>query len=179
MLTSDTALLNVIDVQGRLAHIVEGSEAMRKNVVRLVEGAKLFDLPVIATEQVPDKLGDTVPEIVEALGDVPRLIKDTFSCYPEESIRAAYQDAGRNQVVVCGIESHVCVYQTVMDLISNEYEVHLVVDAIASRSAGNKEVAVRRMEREGACLTTTEMALFELQHDCRGDRFRALAKLVR
>ncbi len=142
MLTPDTALLNVIDVQGRLAHLVEGSEAMRANVVRLVEGAKLFDLPVLATEQVPDKLGDTVPEIAEALGDVPRLVKDTFSCYPEESIRVAYEEAGRNQVVVCGIESHVCVYQTVMDLMENGYEVHLVVDAIASRSDANKAVAV-------------------------------------
>jgi len=179
MLTPDTALLNVIDVQGRLAHIVEGSEAMRKNVVRLVEGAKLFDLPVVATEQVPDKLGDTVPEIAEALGEVPRLVKDTFSCYPEESIRTAYEQAGRNQVVVCGIESHVCVYQTVMDLMENGYEVHLVVDAVASRSDENKVVAVRRMEREGALLTTTEMTLFELQYDCRGERFRKLAKLVK
>ena len=113
------------------------------------------------------------------IGSVPRLVKETFSCYPEAAIRKAYEGAERRQVIVCGIESHVCVYQTVMDLLANDYEVHLVVDAIASRSAGNKEVAVRRMEREGACLTTTEMALFELQHDCRGDRFRALAKLVR
>ncbi|MEN8149149.1 MAG: hydrolase [Planctomycetota bacterium] len=179
MLTPETALLNVIDVQGRLAHIVAGSEGMRANVVRLVEGARLFDLPVVATEQVPDKLGDTVPEVAAALGDVPRLVKDTFSCWPEESIRAAYEGAGRSQVLVCGIESHVCVYQTCLDLLSNGWEVHLVVDAIASRSEDNKAVAVRRLEREGALLTTTEMALFELQHDCRGDRFRALARLVK
>ena len=148
-------------------------------MVRLVRGAKLFDIPVLATEQVPDKLGDTSPEIVEALGDTPRLVKETFSCYPEDSIREAYEGAERRQIIVCGIESHVCVYQTVMDLLWNEYQVHLVVDAIASRSEKNKEVAVRRMEREGAYLTTTEMALFELQYDCRGDRFRKLSKLVR
>lgn len=179
MLTPDTVLLNVIDVQGRLAEIVHGSEAMRANVVRLVEGAKLFDLPVVATEQVPDKLGETVPEVREALGDVPRLVKDTFSCWPGDAIRTAYEEAGRNQVLVCGIESHVCVYQTCMDLLENGYEVHLAVDAVASRSAESKAVAVRRLEREGALLTTTEMALFELQYDCRGDRFRALARLVK
>jgi len=179
VLKPETALLSVIDVQGRLAHIVSGSEAMRSNVVRLIEGAKLFEIPVVATEQVPDKLGDTVPEIAEALGDIPRLVKETFSCYPEDGIREAYEGADRKEIIVCGIESHVCVYQTVMDLLRNEYRVHLVVDAIASRSEENKEIAVRRMEREGACLTTTEMALFELQHDCRGDRFRALSKLVR
>jgi len=179
VLKPETALLSVIDVQGRLALIVSGSEAMRLNVVRLVEGARLFDIPVVATEQVPDKLGDTVPEVVTALGDTPRLVKETFSCYPEDSIRSAYEGAKRNQIIVCGIESHVCVFQTVMDLLGNEFQVHLVVDAIASRSEQNKEVAVRRMEREGAYLTTTEMALFELQYDCRGDRFRALSKLVR
>ena len=179
MLKPETALLNVIDVQGRLAHVVSDSEEMRRNVVRLIEGAKLFDIPILATEQVPDKLGDTVPEVVEALGSVERLTKETFSCYPEEPIREAYEAAGRKQVIVCGIESHVCVYQTVMDLLWNEFQVHLVVDAIASRSPRNRDVAVMRMEREGAYLTTTEMALFELQHDCRGERFRALSRLVK
>lgn len=179
MLKPETAFLNVIDVQGRLATIAFESEELHRNVVRLIEGVKLFDMPIVATEQVPDKLGDTSPDIAAALGDVPRIVKDTFSCYPTDSIREAYEATGRMQVVVCGIECHVCVWQTVRDLLGAGYEVHLAVDAVSSRSAVNKEIAIRRMEREGALLTTTEMVLFELQHDCRGDRFRRIAKLVK
>ena len=179
MLKPETAFLNVIDVQGRLAAIVFETEELHKNVVRLIEGVKLFDMPIVATEQVPDKLGDTSPDVAAALSDAPRLVKDTFSCYPTDVIREAYEATGRKQVIVCGIECHVCVWQTVRDLLGAGYEVQVAVDAVSSRSPVNKEIALRRMERAGALLTTTEMALFELQYDCRGDRFRQIARLVK
>jgi nicotinamidase-related amidase len=179
MLKPETAMLNVIDVQGRLAEIVADAEDVQRNIVRLIEGTRLFNLPLLATEQVPEKLGATVPEVKAALGEMELPTKETFSCWQDEGIREAFTAAGRKQVLVCGIECHVCVYQTVRDLLENDYEVHLVVDAVSSRSRTNKEVAVRRMERAGALLTTTEMALFELKFDCTGEVFRKLSKLVK
>lgn len=179
MLKPETAMLNVIDVQGRLAEIVADSENVRKNIVRLIEGTRLFSMPLLATEQVPDKLGSTVPEVKEALGEADLPTKETFSCWQDEGMRGAFAAAGRKQILVCGIECHVCVYQTVRDLIAADYEVHLVVDAVSSRSPQNKEIAVRRMERMGARLTTTEMALFELKFDCTGETFRKLSRLVK
>lgn len=179
MLKPESSYLVVVDVQGKLAEIVDGSPALRKNVVRLIEGAKLFGMPIICTEQVPDKLGATVGEVANALGGVPRLVKDTFSCWGDDVIRTAFRDTGRRRAIVCGIEAHVCVYQTVRDLLADGYEVHLVKDAVSSRSPENKEIACARMAADGALVTSTEMALFELQRDCRGDRFRALSKLVK
>ncbi len=179
MLDPQEVFLVVIDVQGKLAEIARDSESVRRNVVRLIEGAKLFDLPVVATEQVPEKLGETVPEVVRALGDLPRLTKVTFSCFEDEGIRGAFAATGRKTALVCGIEAHVCVYQTVSDLLAHGYAVHVAKDAISSGAEGNREVAGDRMAAEGAILTSTEMALFEMQHDCRGERFRELSRLVR
>jgi nicotinamidase-related amidase len=179
MLTPETAMLNVIDVQGRLAEIVADSEEVRRNIVRLIDGTRLFSMPLLATEQAPEKLGATVPEVQAALGDEDLPAKVTFSCWQDEGMREAYAAAGRRQILVCGIECHVCVYQTVRDLLHAGYEVHLVVDAVSSRSPLNQEIAVRRMERMGAHLTTTEMALFELKFDCTGETFRKLSKLVK
>ena len=179
MLKPESAMLNVIDVQGRLAGIVADSENVRRNIVRLIEGTRLFSMPLLATEQVPEKLGATIPEVKAALGGGDLPTKETFSCWQDGGMRESYAAAGRKQVLVCGIECHVCVYQTVRDLLAADYEVHLVVDAVSSRSLLNKEVAVRRMERMGAHLTTTEMALFELKFDCTGETFRQLSKLVK
>jgi nicotinamidase-related amidase len=179
MLTPETAFLVVIDVQGKLAEIVDDAPALRRNVVRLIEGTSLFDLPIVATEQAPEKLGETVVEVRAALGDRPRLTKVTFSCGADEGIRAAFSATGRRQAIVCGIECHVCVYQTVMDLLADGFEVHLVADAVSSRAAANKGIAIARMAAEGAKITSTEMALFELKHDCLGDDFRKLSRLVR
>lgn len=179
MLKPESTLLLVIDVQGKLAEIVDRSESTRANVVRLIRGADLLEVPVLATEQVPDKLGPTVAEVAAALGDRPRPAKVTFSCLGDLAIRESVGAARRHQVLVAGIEAHVCVFQTVYDLLSAGYDVHVAKDAVSSRAAENREIACARMAADGAVITSTEMALFELQGDCLGDRFRAISKLVR
>lgn len=179
MLKPEHTLLLVIDVQGKLAEIVDRSAPTRANVVRLIRGADLLEVPVLATEQVPKKLGPTVPEVAEALGDRPRPTKVTFSCLGDAAIREAVGAARRHQVLVAGIEAHVCVFQTVSDLLAAGYEVHVAKDAVSSRAAENREIACARMAAEGAVITSTETALFELQGDCLGDRFREISKLVR
>jgi nicotinamidase-related amidase len=179
MLDADNALLLVIDVQGRLAEIVSGSGSIRANVVRLVRGADLLGLPIVATEQAPEKLGPTVPEVAEALGARPRMAKVTFSAFADEGIRRAVEATSRRQILVCGIEAHVCVWQTVAGLLADGYHVEVVRDAVSSRAESNRETACARMQAEGARMTSTEMALFEMQRNCTGDRFRAISKLVR
>ena len=179
MLKPENAFVLVVDVQGKLAEIVRKPDRLKRNVARLIEAARLFDLPLVVTEQVPEKLGATAPDLVEVLGDHPRLSKVTFSCWGDEAIRAAIEGTGAKQAIVCGIESHVCVHQTVMDLLGADYQVHLVKDAVSSRAPDNKEVACARMAFEGAKISSTEMALFELQVHCTGDRFRALSRLVK
>lgn len=179
MLTKKNALLMVIDIQGKLANIVQDAERTQLNIKRLIEGVKILDLPVIATEQVPQKIGETIEQIKTALGDLPILRKNTFSCYSDAEIKKAIRDTGRDQVIVCGIETHICVYQTTLQLLADGFKVYLVKDAVSSRSIENKEIAVQRMINEGAKLASTEMVLFELQQVATGDQFRLLSKLVK
>jgi nicotinamidase-related amidase len=178
-LSAPDVFLVVIDVQGKLASIVHDSAAVRRNVGRLIEGAKLFGLPIVATEQVPESLGSTVPEVAEALGDRPRLTKTTFSCWRDPGIRAAFEATGRRTALLCGIEAHVCVWQTAADLLGAGYRVFVAVDAVSSRAPGNRDLALARLREAGAVPTSTEMALFELQEHCEGQRFRSLLRIIR
>ncbi|MCU0728220.1 MAG: hydrolase [Planctomycetes bacterium] len=179
MLAGTEPFLVVIDVQGKLAEIVHDSGAVRRNVRRLIEGAKLFGLPIVATEQVPESLGATVPEVTEALGDLPRLTKTTFSCWRDPGIRAAFEATGRRTAILCGIEAHVCVWQTAADLLNAGWRVFAAADAVSSRVVANRDLALSRLRDGGAVLTSTEMALFEMQEHCEGKRFRSLLRLVR
>jgi nicotinamidase-related amidase len=180
MLSTDNTILLVIDVQGRLAQVMDRPETLLANVTRLVNGAQRLGLPIIWTEQVPEKLGPTLPELAELLIESsPPVSKSSFSCWGEPTFVEALQSAGRRQVLIAGIEAHVCVYQTARDLLANDYEVHLVIDAISSRTSENRTLTITRLHSAGATLTGTEMALFELLQVAEGERFRAISKLVK
>jgi nicotinamidase-related amidase len=179
MLNSDTAILAVIDIQGKLASIMHERESLYDNTRRMIEGAKLFDIPVLLTEQLPDKLGPTVDELAPHLAGVQPIVKSSFSCCGADVFRATLVETRRKQVIITGIEAHICVFQTVADLLADGYEVHVVADAVSSRVAGNRQIALERMPRLGATITSTEMALFELQRQAEGDRFRSLLRIVR
>ncbi|HEY2637036.1 MAG TPA: isochorismatase family protein, partial [Solirubrobacteraceae bacterium] len=158
VLDRDRAALVVIDVQEAFRKAISGFEDMADGCVTLARGARALGLPLVATEQYPRGLGDTVPEVAEALGATERLDKVVFS-----ACRADGFDLGSaDQVVVCGIEAHVCVSQTVHDLLDQGVAVQVAVDAIASRDPADRELALRKMERSGAVLTSVETALLEL-----------------
>ncbi len=180
MLSIDNTALLVIDVQERLAPVMNDKETLLANVERMIRGAKVLELPILWTEQVPEKLGPTLPEFANLLSDVSQPVsKASFSCCGVQPFTTALTASKRRQVLVTGIESHVCVYQTVIDLLDRGYEVQLVTDAVSSRSPENKAIALQRMKDAGATLTSTEMALFELLRVAEGDRFRAISKLVK
>jgi nicotinamidase-related amidase len=180
MLTINNSALLVIDVQGKLAQVMVEKEELLANLSRMSQGAQILGLPILWLEQVPEKLGPTVPELAEILSASSRPIaKSTFSGCGASNFIAQLQQLERSQILLTGIEAHVCVYQTGVDLIERGYEVHVVTDAVSSRSLANKSLALARLNEAGAILTGSEMALFELLGKAEGDAFRAISRLVK
>jgi nicotinamidase-related amidase len=179
MLDQKSTVLVIIDVQGKLAQIMHDRDTLFKNLHILVSGVKLLNIPIIWMEQVPDKLGSTIPEIKDVLIDQKPIIKDVFSCMKNEEFNNQIKRINPNDIILAGIESHICVYQTAMDLLEKKYNVHIVADAISSRISENKELGIERMLLEGAIKTSVEMLLFEIQGEAKGDRFRQISRLVK
>ncbi len=179
MLAVANSVLLVVDVQGKLAELMHEKEALFENLKRIIRGAQLLDLPILCTEQNPQGLGPTVPEIAQLMPGIQPIPKLHFSCMGEQRFVHELRALKRTQALIAGIETHICVYQTAMDLISAGYEAHVVVDAVSSRTAGNKEIGLQRMRDGGATLTGVETALFELLAVAEGPRFKAILQLVR
>lgn len=179
MLNPQTTALLVIDVQGKLARSVQNSEAVIGNIRRIIQGARILRVPIVWIEQYPQGLGATVPEIAQLLGDFTPLSKTTFSCCGSDQVMDELQRLDKSQLLVCGIEAHVCVYQSVAELLQQGYQVDLISDAVSSRTAQNRELAMNKMTSLGATLSSTEMALFELVGDSAADCFRDILPLVR
>lgn len=176
MSRGDTGLL-VVDMQEKLLKLIPGHERIVWNCRRLIDGAKLLGIPVAATEQYPLGLGPTTPELKQRLGDVPA--KLAFSCGECGPIFEEWQQQGIFKILVCGIESHVCVQQTVLDLLGEVYRVFVAVDAIGARHAIDHETAIGRMDSSGATITTTEAALFEWCEVAGTPEFKQISALVR
>ena len=170
----------VIDVQGKLAQLMHQKETFFTNVERMVRGAQILEIPIIWTEQAPDKLGATIPQLQEPLLQTAQPIpKISFSCCSNQPVMAQMKALDRKQVLMTGLETHICIYQTTQDLLDMDYEVQIVTDAVSSRTIENKQIGLERMKEAGAGLTSTEMALFELLRVAEGDKFRAISKLVK
>jgi len=179
MLKIENTILVLIDIQGKLATLMHNREAFYENVVRIIRGAQVLEMPIIWNEQLPDKLGPTIDPVKEALaGDSP-LVKSTFSCCGNDDFTCQLDISGRKQVLLAGMESHVCVYQTALDLLAAGYEVYLVADAISSRTLENKQIGIEAMVAAGARISSVEMALFELLGVAEGDRFKQIIKIVK
>jgi nicotinamidase-related amidase len=176
MTPQDTALV-VVDVQEKLMPLVAGSRRILWNLRRLLEGAEAVGLKTLATEQYPQGLGKTVPELASRLGDIPS--KTTFSCGGCEPFAAQLEALGVSKVMVSGIEAHVCVQQTVLDLLAGGYRVYVPVDAVGSRYDVDYQTGLKRMESAGATLTTTESALFEWCQVSGTPTFKKISALVR
>lgn len=179
MLRKDKTGLVVIDVQGKLATIVHDSEVFIANLVKLVKAAKLLGMPILWLEQNPEKLGATVPELREVLDMVEPIAKYSFSACGEPAFVEAIKKAKMNTWLITGIEAHICVYQTALGLLDLGYDVELVSDCVSSRTIENKDMALAKLARKGAEVTSLEMCLFELIGDCRADEFRAALSLIK
>ncbi len=179
MITPKDTLLLVIDVQGKLAATVFQSDRVEKNISKLIRACKLMGVPLLHTEQYPKGLGHTVDALREVIGDDQAFEKLSFSCCGSEEFMKRLRSLGRNDILVVGMETHVCVYQTCVELLEFGYTVHLVTDAVTSRSEDNRKVGIRSIKRAGAILTSTEMAIFELLRIAEGDTFKAISKIIK
>ena len=176
----DRTALVVIDVQERLFPYIHDHDSVESETVRLIRGIRTLNLPIVVTEQYTKGLGPTLASVRDALGESYQpLEKDTFSCCGDTPFLDAMEKLGRQQVILCGIETHVCVYQTAIDLLDRGHHVYLAIDAVGSRSPRNRKLAIRRIEQGGGILTSVEMALFELLQVSGTDEFRTISKLVR
>jgi nicotinamidase-related amidase len=174
-LDPERTTLIVVDVQEGFRKAVPDFEKVAKATATLIEGAEAIRIPVVVTEQYPKGLGETVPEVAEHLPEgMEPIEKVCFSAAEAEG----FDLGGRDQALVCGIETHVCVNQTALDLLGSGVEVHIAADAVGSRFEENKRVGLHKMERAGAELTSVETALFELLGRAGTDEFKRVQKLV-
>jgi nicotinamidase-related amidase len=175
VLDRERAALVVVDVQEAFRPAVLDFERVAHNVATLVQGAHSLGLPLAVTEQYPKGLGRTVPEVAEVLDGEQPIEKVCFSAAEAEG----FDLGGRDQALICGIEAHVCVSQTVHDLLDRGLEVHVARDAVSSRTAENREVGLHKMEEAGAIVTSVETALFELVGAAGTEEFKRVQALVK
>lgn len=181
-LTREHTTLVVLDVQERLFHAMDADhrEEVMRNIKVLAAAARRLKVPTVVTEQYPKGLGHTLEELKDALGPgLEPIEKVTFSCCGVEPFRARLLAAGARHVVLTGIEAHVCVLMSALDLLATGYSVHVVADAVTSRSQGNWRLAMDQLRQAGAVVTATETALFQLLRQADTEDFRELARLIR
>lgn len=179
LLNVETTLLVIIDVQERLWRVMSEKEKLLDNLQRLVGGAQVLAIPIIITEQYPQGLGSTVPELKALLKGSNPIAKLSFSACGQPEFMKDLAALNRKQVLLAGIESHVCVYQTAVDLIGSGFTVSPVADCISSRTPENRTLGLQRMDTAGAQLSSVEMCLFELLRAAEGEKFKAISKIVR
>lgn len=179
MFTVDNTVFILIDVQGNLAQAMYEKEELFSNLQKLISGMRVLDVPVIWMEQVPERMGPTIPELTPLLEGNTPISKASFSCCGVEAFESRLAETGRKQVLIAGIEAHVCVYQTALDLLDKGYAVEVVADAVSSRVRSNKEAGLAKAKDSGAALTTTEMILLELLRGADHPRFKDILKLIK
>ncbi len=179
LLTRENTAFVVIDFQERLMPAMSGKDLLEEVTVRLVKGMKVLDIPAVVTQQYTKGIGETIPSIAEALGEFEHVEKTTFSCMANEEFRTRIEALGKKNIVVCGIEAHICVQQTVLELMEAGYNVYLAVDCISSRSEEDKLWSITRMGEAGAVITTYEAILYELLRDSKADGFKAISAIVK
>lgn len=169
----------VIDIQERLLPAMHDRERVLQNAVRLTQAAAILKVPVIVTEQYRKGMGPTVPELAAGIGGVEPIEKLSFSCCGADAFGAALENHGAGDVILCGIEAHVCVLQTALDLLDRGFRAFVVADAVSSRTPENCSLALGRLRESGAVIVSTEMILFELLNRAGTDEFKQVLPLVK
>ena len=170
------SILVIIDMQERLLPVIAEKETVIQNTVRLGQFARIMDMPVLVTEQ--EKLGNTIPEIREVLGDIQPVGKIEFDCFRSESFLDHLAGLGRNSLMLAGVEAHICVAQTALHGVAS-FRIHVLGDAVSSRTVLNRELALDRMRHQGVVVSSTEMAIYEIMERAGTDQFREVLTLVK
>jgi len=169
----------IVDVQERLYTFMQQKEQLEKNLIVLIKGLRVLGVPLIKTQQYTSGLGPTIDSVDDAMGELPIVEKLSFSCCGEPSFMRALEGAGRKHVILAGIESHVCVLQTALDLLQNGYVPVVVEDCISSRKDSDRATARLRMQAEGVRLSSCESILLELCREAGSDLFKKILPLIK
>ncbi len=178
-LDKENALLVIVDIQERLAVVMSERQKVVANCLHLIEAAKLLSIPILLTEQYPKGLGPTVVEIEKALPSYDPLEKITFSCCKDPRFLNRLSSIGRKKVILCGMETHVCVLQTCIGLLQEGYDVHVVEDAVCSRTKENFMTGIEFMRDAGAVITCAETVLFQLLEKAGTEEFKTISRRIK
>ncbi len=179
MFTIENTVMLLIDVQGQLAQLMHEKEKLFKSFETLIQGMTILGVPIIWMEQIPKNLGPTTEAVSQYLAGRAPIEKFSFSCCSEPHFMEEFKKAGRTQVLLTGIETHICVFQTGYDLIQQGCQVQVVADCTSSRTKENKEIGIQRIVQSGGQVTCVEMVLFELLRAAKGDKFKQIIKLIK
>ena len=175
----DDTVLVIIDVQEKLFRFMNEKEMLVQNLQKLIRGALILGIPIILTEQYPNGLGPTITEVAELMPTVNHIPKFSFSCCGEGRFLQEVHTLNRKHIIIAGIETHVCVYQTAADLVNLGYQVQVVADCVSSRTSFNTTIALERLKSEGVILTSTEMVLFELLKTAENTKFKEFQRIIK
>ncbi len=179
MFTQDNSVMMLVDVQGQLAQLMYRKEALFDCLEIIIKGMKTLGVPIIWLEQIPAKLGPTTERLAMLLEGQQPIEKHAFSCCAEPAFMQAFEACGRRNVLLTGIETHICIFQTGMDLIAQGCRVQVVADCVSSRTPENRQIGLDRLARAGAEITSVEMAFFELMKTARCDAFKQIVPLIK
>lgn len=180
MFQPEKTVMLLVDVQGHLAQLMYERDTLFSQLETMIKGMQILGVPILWMEQIPSKLGPTTERISALMPpDQKPIDKSSFSCCREPGFMAAFEEAGRSQVLITGIETHICVFQTGVELMERGCEVQVVADCVSSRTRENKKIGLGRLAAEGAKITSVEMALFELIKAAQGEAFRQMVKLIK
>lgn len=179
MFDINKTILLLIDVQGQLSQLMYEKEKLFKSLGTLIQGMKILEVPIIWMEQIPKNLGSTTEAVSKYLTEETPIEKFSFSCCNEPKFMDQFKKAGRTQVLLTGIETHICVFQTGYDLIQQGCGVQVVSDCVSSRTKENNEIGIQRIVQSGGQVTCVEMIFFELLRAAQGDKFKQIIKLIK
>ena len=179
LLKLDETAVVLIDVQGKLAEIVHESEQLLDSTEKLIKGAQILEVPILWLEQYPKGLGPTKEQLKQHLTDQTPIEKIAFSGCKCDEFQEQLKKLDKKSYLVAGIETHICVYQTVSELLAQGKEVEIVVDCVSSRTLANKEIGIEKMKQLGAKVTSVEMALFELMETAKHPKFKEISNLIK
>ena len=179
LFTRENSAVLLVDYQEKFVPVLSNNEETIKNIKLLLSGANIYNIPILVSEQVPEKLGKTIGAFSDSLKKSKFFSKKAMSCCGQQEFVEDLKNRNIKKIAVCGVEAHVCVLQTSLDLLLNGIQVHLVIDAITTRVSYNKEVAIEKIKQAGAIISSVETVLFEMAYEAGSEEFKKLQQLFK
>ncbi len=175
----DNSLLLLVDIQEKFRKVIPNLDEVISNSAKLIKSFNILKIPIIVTEQYPQGLGGTVQELKELLEEHDHIEKISFDCFRNQDFIKKLKEKNKQNLIICGIETHICVTQTVLSALENKFNVYLIADAVSSRKKTDYEISLKKMQAEGAKLASTEMIIFQMMKDSKDNNFKEISNIVK